>query len=77
MIKGINVLVDNVIVFREDFDKNGPMVSGIEPREALNRLRMFTAEFEIRDRKFKSYQAGETLFGLPHQSYPELEKTQK
>ena len=28
-------------------------------------------------RRFDSYNAGETLFGLPHQSYPALEETRK
>ena len=31
----------------------------------------------MRKRKFDINFAGETLFGLPHQSYPELEKTNK
>lgn len=53
------------------------MVKGIEPREALNRLRMFAEEYSIRQRKYDSYHAGEALFGLPHQKYPELEQTQK
>ena len=75
MIQGINVLVDDVIEFRKNFEKNGPMVRGIEPREALNRLRMFSDEYSIRKRKFDSYHSGETLFGLPHQSYPELVET--
>ena len=43
------------------------MVPGIEPKEALNRLRMFSDEYSIRKRKFDTYFAGETLFGLPHQ----------
>jgi len=53
------------------------MVPGIEPKEALNRLRMQSEEYQIRERKFTSYNAGESLFGLPHQTYPELEKTKK
>jgi dynein heavy chain len=53
------------------------MVPGIEPKEALNRLKMQSEEYQIRERKYISYNAGETLFGLPHQSYPELEKTKK
>lgn len=53
------------------------MVPGIEPKEALNRLRMFQDEFSIRHRKFNSYNSGEVLFGLPNQSYPDLERTQK
>lgn len=77
LIQGINVLVEDVVDFRKNFEKNGPAVPGIEPREALNRLRMFSDEYSIRKRKFDSYNAGETLFGLPHQSYPELVETQK
>jgi len=77
LILGINVLVDDVIDFRKNFEKNGPMVTGIEPREALNRLRMFSEEYSIRKRKFDSYNAGEGLFGLPNQNYPALSETAK
>ena len=42
------------------------MVPGIEPKEALNRLRMFSDEYSVRKRRYDSYNAGETLFGLPH-----------
>jgi hypothetical protein len=42
------------------------MVPGIEPKEALNRLKMQSEEYQIRERKYISYNAGETLFGLPH-----------
>jgi len=63
---GINELVKDVQEFRVKFEKEGPMVPGIEPKEALNRLRMFSDEYSIRKRKFDSYFAGETLFGLPH-----------
>jgi len=38
---------------------------------------MQSEEYQIRERKFTSYNAGESLFGLPHQTYPELEKTKK
>lgn len=52
--------------FRKNFVENGPMVKGIAPREALNRLRLFREEYDIRNKKYESYHAGETLFGLPH-----------
>jgi hypothetical protein len=42
------------------------MVPGIEPREAVNRLRLQSEEHEIRERKYQSLKAGETLFGLPN-----------
>jgi dynein heavy chain len=75
LIQGITSLVLDVEEFSENFEKNGPKVQGIDPREALNRLRMFADEYSIRKRKYESYHAGEKLFGLPHQSYPELVKT--
>ena len=77
LIVGINILIVDVEEFRKNFEKNGPMVPGIEPKEALNRLRMFSDEYSVRKRKYDSYFAGETLFGLPHQSYPALEETRK
>jgi dynein heavy chain len=77
LILGINNLVGDVQEFRKNFEQNGPMVPGIEPKEALNRLKLFQDEFSIRNRKFNSYNSGEVLFGLPNQSYPDLERTQK
>jgi len=77
LIEGINALVTDVHDFAENFEKNGPKVQGIEVREALQRLRMFSEEYSIRKRKYESYHSGEKLFGLPHQSYPELDKLSK
>lgn len=77
LIFGVNHLVEDVVHFRKNFEENGPMVPGIEPKEALNRLKLQSEEYQIRERKFNSYNSGEVLFGLPHQSYPELEKTKK
>jgi len=76
-VQGVAILIDDVKQFRKNFEEHGPMVAGIEPKEALNRLRMFSDEYSIRKRKFDTYYAGETLFGLPHQEYPELVETQK
>jgi dynein heavy chain, axonemal len=75
LIKGIKALVIDVKDFRHNFETKGPTVAGLEPREALNRLRMFSDEYSVRKRKFDSYYSGETLFGLPHTQYPLLVKT--
>ena len=40
LIKAVKALGINVKKFREDFENHGPMVPGIEPREALNRLKL-------------------------------------
>jgi dynein heavy chain len=69
-VVGVTNLIEDVKVFRKDFEENGPAVPGIEPKEALNRLRLFSDEFSIRDRKNKTYFAGETLFGPPPEVPP-------
>ena len=51
------------------------MVSRIAPRQALNPLRTSSEEYQVRKRRYESYYAEETLFGLPHQAYPALEDT--
>lgn len=75
LIKGVKALVTDVVRFRHDFETKGPTVPGLEPREALNRLRQFSDEYSVRKRKYDSYYAGETLFGLPHTEYPLLTQT--
>jgi dynein heavy chain len=76
LVENIDTLVVDVKVFREDFEKNGPMQADLSPGEALNRLKDFKERFSVHDRKFRSYGAGEMLFALPNQSYPALVKTQ-
>ena len=53
------------------------MVVGIPPGEAVERLKRFREEFEVRGRKQEIYYQGEDLFGLPHQQYPQLDQTKK
>jgi dynein heavy chain len=77
LIKSVKFLITDVKEFRVDYDKNGPMVNGIKPREAVERLRRFKEEYSVRERNFEINHAGEELFGLPHQQYPELEKSKK
>ena len=45
--------------------------------DAVDRLSRFREELKIRERKYELYRGGEELFALPHQNYPELEKTKK
>lgn len=63
--------------FRQDFLTNGPMVAGLKPREAVNRLNRFKNEFQILEHKLEGYKAGEDLFGLKPTEYPDLVKTKK
>ena len=66
LVENIDTLVVDVKVFREDFEKNGPMQADLSPGEALNKLKDFKEQFSVHNRKFKSYNAGEMLFALPN-----------
>lgn len=77
LITDISNFKVDVVQFRQDFTKNGPMVQGLAPMDAVDRLTRFKEEFKIRERKFELYKGGEELFVLPHQSYPDLERTAK
>jgi dynein heavy chain len=55
----------------------GPAVQGIDPREAVTRLKKFKSEFDLLKRKHESYAAGEDLFALKKTEYPALVKTHK
>jgi dynein heavy chain len=67
----------DVIAFRNDFEANGPMVEGIKPSEAMERLKRYQRQYDDKERKWVTYVAGEELFGLPQHKYPELARTRK
>lgn len=71
----VKELVKDVSDFRSDYEKNGPMVEGISPKEAIERLKRFDEQYEVREQQFKINNKGEELFGLQCQKYPALEKT--
>jgi len=77
LLKDIKEFKRDVESFREDFLRNGPMVDGVNPNDAVDRLNRFKEENKIRDRKMESYKTGEELFALPVTDYPELLQTQK
>lgn len=66
-----------VVVFRNDYDAHGPMVEGLRPQEAMERLKRYQRQFDDKYRKWVTFMAGEELFGLPLHKYPELVKTKK
>ena len=73
----VKYFVGDIQKFRQDYEKNGPMVPQIAPKEAVERLRSFTDEYGVKVKKFEINRAGENLFGLKNQEYPALEKTGK
>ncbi|KAJ1633354.1 dynein heavy chain and region D6 of dynein motor-domain-containing protein [Pavlovales sp. CCMP2436] len=77
LVRNIKLFVVDVIQFRNDFEANGPMVPGVAPMEADERLRKFQRLFEERERKWIAYSEGQKLFGLPVTEYKELEQTKE
>jgi dynein heavy chain len=77
LIKTVNAFKKDVAEFRALYDRHGPMVRGIPPREAVERLKRFKEEYDVRERKQMIYYLGEDLFGLPHQQYPKLDLTKQ
>lgn len=77
LLRDIKEFIVDVKHFREDYLANGPMVIGIPPAEAVERLNRYKEEYKIRERKFELYSSGEDLFALPRTTYPELESTKK
>lgn len=77
LIRDIRTFVEDVGLFRQDFLRNGPMVHGVEPMVAVERLKRFKEEFKIRERKYNLYQVGENIFLLDTTEYPELKTTEK
>jgi dynein heavy chain, axonemal len=52
-------------------------VDGLPPNEAMERLRRYEDEYELRQRKRELYNGGEELFALPLTAFPELDATEK
>lgn len=77
LIQEVKAFSSDVVSFRQDWEENGPMVAGLDPMEAVDRLKKFQQMFKVRKRKWESYSSGEELFGLPVTPYPELEATEK
>lgn len=77
LLRDVKDFISDVRQFRDDYLANGPMIKGIPPAEAVERLTRYKEEFKIRERKFELYSSGEELFALPRTSYPELEITKK
>ncbi|XP_049782831.1 dynein axonemal heavy chain 5 [Schistocerca cancellata] len=65
------------IEYCHEYRTSGPMMPGLTPREASDRLILFQNRFDGLWRKLQTYQSGEELFGLPTTDYPELGQIRK
>ena len=53
------------------------MVPGVQPADAVERLRKYQRLYGSLEHKYLGYQAGEELFGLPTTILPDLERTKR
>ncbi|KAL3284032.1 hypothetical protein HHI36_018202 [Cryptolaemus montrouzieri] len=74
---GVDKFEFEVESFDKDFELKGPMVPGLEAREASDRVLVFQDRFDELWRKFEMYSSGEKLFGLEVKDYPVLHKRKK
>jgi dynein heavy chain len=73
--ENIRTLVSSVKKLRKNFENEGPMVQGISPKEASDRLKRFENEYELKCAFYNINKRGEDLFGLENMKYPELVQT--
>ncbi|XP_053100655.1 dynein axonemal heavy chain 5-like isoform X3 [Hemicordylus capensis] len=77
LISTVEIFVEDCDQYYLDYDTNGPMIAGLEPQEASDRLIMFQNQFDNLYRKYITYTGGEELFGLPVTQYPQLLEIKK
>ncbi|KAM8811434.1 dynein axonemal heavy chain 5 [Eudromia elegans] len=77
LICTVETFIEDCEQFYLDYDQDGPMVPGLEPQEASDRLAIFQNRFDNLFRKYITYTAGEELFGLPVTQYPQLLEIKK
>jgi dynein heavy chain len=47
LVKDVAAFVQDAQAFRRDWEANGPMVPGLSPMEAVDRLKKFQQMFEV------------------------------
>ena len=77
LTREVAAFVVDAAAFRREWDAHGPTVPGLEPQEAVDRLKKYGSLFDARKRRWDACAAGEALFGLPVTPFPELEATER
>ncbi|XP_028435718.1 dynein heavy chain 5, axonemal isoform X1 [Perca flavescens] len=77
LVSNVETFLEDCQHFYQDYDKDGPMVVGLAPQDASDRLMMFQNRFDNLFRKYITYTGGEELFGLPVTQHPQLLEIRK
>ena len=76
-MKNVKIFEQECEQFFIDYEKHGPTVPGLTPRQASDRQLLFQSRVENLYKKYKTYHGGEELFGLPVTDYSRLEKLKR
>ncbi|KAI0211059.1 Dynein heavy chain 8, axonemal [Lamellibrachia satsuma] len=77
LLDAVSQFTVDVEDFEDSYNKKGPMVDGIAPAEASERLSIYQSLFDDLWSKFGTYSAGESLFGMPSTEFQCLHKIKK
>ncbi|XP_067366741.1 dynein axonemal heavy chain 5 isoform X3 [Channa argus] len=77
LVGSVETFLEDCHHFYQDYEKDGPMVMGLAPQDASDRLIMFQNRFDNLFRKYITYTGGEELFGLPVTQHPQLVEIRK
>ncbi|XP_037128984.1 dynein heavy chain 5, axonemal isoform X2 [Syngnathus acus] len=77
LFTNVQIFMEDCQQFYVDYNKDGPMVVGLAPQDASDRLIMYQNRFDNLFRKYITYTGGEELFGLPVTEHPELLEIRK
>ncbi|XP_050932031.1 dynein axonemal heavy chain 5 [Lates calcarifer] len=77
LVNNVGTFLEDCQYFYQDYEKDGPMVVGLAPQDASDRLIMYQNRFDNLFRKYITYTGGEELFGLPVTQHPQLLEIRK
>ncbi|CAF1008159.1 unnamed protein product [Rotaria sordida] len=77
LIKNVKLFIRECGQFYIDYERRGPTVPGLTPRESSDRQILFQSHVENLYKRYETYHGGEELFGLPVTEYPQLEKLRR
>ncbi|XP_075210479.1 dynein heavy chain 8, axonemal kl-3 [Lycorma delicatula] len=77
LLHAVGQFAKDVETFDTDFEENGPMIEGLEAKEASDRVIVFQSRFDELWHKFEVYSSGEKLFGMLISDYPILHERKK
>ncbi|XP_035999780.1 dynein heavy chain 8, axonemal [Fundulus heteroclitus] len=72
LLQCVTVFKKDVDTYLKEYDSEGPLVQGIAPQTASQRLQAFQARFEELWKRFTTYTSAEQLLGLPITEYDSL-----